>query len=88
MPRRRRQPPVRYTVIEHAAHQSVVNLHGYVLGRSGRRGRGAGVGLRPTGVIAAVERLDAAQSGPAAAEPRILRRYAYAWSLRWTRCSP
>ncbi len=87
MPRRRPQPPVRYAVAEReGAHQVVDQLHGYAL--SSHRTRPAAeaaareLAAGPAAAITAVEALDAAQSGPAAAERRILRRFGYAWSLR------
>lgn len=87
MPRRRPQPPVRYAVIGHeGAHQVVDQLHGYALSshttRPAAEDAARELACNPTAAIAAVEALDAAQSGPAATERRILRRYGYAWSLR------
>lgn len=87
MPRRRSQPPVRYTVTEHQrVHQVVDQLHGYALSRHADR-PSAEVAARdlaadPAAAFLAVEALDAAQSGPETAERRILRRYGYAWSVR------
>ncbi|MGW5136798.1 hypothetical protein [Streptomyces sp. NPDC004135] len=88
MPRpHRSQPPVRYAAAEHeGAHQVVDQLHGYALS-SHTTPEAAEAAARkltddPAAAIAAVEALDAAQSGPAAAERRILRRYGYAWSVR------
>ncbi|WP_371647777.1 MULTISPECIES: hypothetical protein [unclassified Streptomyces] len=87
MPRRRAQPPVRYTVAEHGGvHEVVDTLHGYALSshatRPAAEAAAREVASSPTAAVAAVEALDMAQSGPAAAERRILRRYGYAWSLR------
>lgn len=87
MPRRRPQPPVRYAVIGHeGAHHVVDQLHGYALSshttRPAAEDAAREPACNPTAAIAAVEALDAAQSGPAATERRILRRYGYAWSLR------
>ncbi|MGA5606011.1 hypothetical protein ACPCUF_34200 [Streptomyces griseoincarnatus] len=87
MPRRRPQPPVRYAVIGHeGAHHVVDQLHGYALSshttRPAAEDAARELACNPTAAIAAAEALDAAQSGPAATERRILRRYGYAWSLR------
>ncbi|GAA2917544.1 hypothetical protein GCM10010478_16730 [Streptomyces erythrogriseus] len=61
-------------------------LHGYTLSshttRPAAEDAARELASNPTAAIAAVEALDAAQSGPAATERRILRRYGYAWSLR------
>lgn len=61
-------------------------LHEYALSshttRPGAEAAARELASNPTAAIAAVEALDAAQSGPAATERRILRRYGYAWSLR------
>ncbi|MER8225824.1 hypothetical protein ABTZ58_35840 [Streptomyces sp. NPDC094143] len=88
MPRHHRpQPPVRYAAAEHeGVHQVVDQLHGYALGshstREAAEATARELAADPAAAIAAVETLDAAQSGPAAAERRILRRFGYAWSLR------
>ncbi|MGY1583939.1 hypothetical protein [Streptomyces sp. MN13] len=87
MPRRRHQLPVRYAVAEqNGAHQVVDQLHGYTLSahttRSAAEAAARELASDPAAAVAAVEAVDAAQSGPAAAERRILRRYGYAWSLR------
>ncbi|MER6405864.1 hypothetical protein ABT269_20470 [Streptomyces viridosporus] len=87
MSRRRPQPSVRYAVAEYeGAHQVVDQLHGYALSSHTAR-EAAETAAReltadPGAAVVAVEALDAAQSGPAAAERRILRRFGYAWSLR------
>ncbi|MGW2492389.1 hypothetical protein ACWCV9_34995 [Streptomyces sp. NPDC001606] len=61
-------------------------LHGYTLSshttRPAAEDAARELASNPTAAIAAVEALDAAQSGPAATERHILRRYGYAWSLR------
>ncbi|MEV5358176.1 hypothetical protein [Streptomyces sp. NPDC052693] len=88
MPRHHRpKPPVRYATAERAgAHQVVDQLHGYALSShttpEAAEAAARELAADPAAAIAAVEALDAAQSGPAAAERRILRRYGYAWSLR------
>ncbi|MDQ0994812.1 hypothetical protein [Streptomyces sp. V3I7] len=89
MPRRRpqQQPPVRYAATEHnGAHQVVDQLHGYALTRheTGAEAESAArqMASDPGAAVAAVQALDAAQTGPAADERRMLRRYGYAWSLR------
>ncbi|MGW2651685.1 hypothetical protein ACWC2T_44170 [Streptomyces sp. NPDC001393] len=87
MPRRRPQPPARYAAAEHeGVHQIVDRLHGYTLSshttRPAAEAAARELASNPTAAVAAVESLDAAQSGSAAAERRILRRYGYAWSLR------
>ncbi|MFF8674209.1 hypothetical protein [Streptomyces sp. NPDC015242] len=83
----RPKSPVRYAAAEHAgAHQVVDQLHGYALSshttREAAEAAARELAADPAAAIAAVEALDAAQSGPAAAERRILRRYGYAWSVR------
>jgi hypothetical protein len=64
----------------------VDQLHGYALSSRTTRAAAADTAREltssPTAAVAAVEELDASQTGPAAAERRILRRYGYAWSLR------
>lgn len=87
MPRRRPQPPVRYAVTEkEGAHQVVDQLHGYALSshatHPAAEAAARELASNPTAAVAAVQELDAAQTGPVAAERRILRRYGYAWSLR------
>ncbi|WP_327591453.1 hypothetical protein [Streptomyces chartreusis] len=89
MPRRHPQPqhPARYAAIEHEGHHQVTDqLHGYALssytGRADAEGAVRELTASPTAAIEAVELLDAAQTGPAATERRILRRYGYAFSLR------
>ncbi|MGX4695125.1 hypothetical protein [Streptomyces sp. JNUCC 63] len=87
MPRRHPRPPVRYAVAEQeGAHQVVDQLHGYALSSHttspDAEAAARELASNPAAAVAAVEALDAAQSGPAAAERRILRRYGYAWSLR------
>ncbi|WP_438306579.1 hypothetical protein ACSHXN_43890 (plasmid) [Streptomyces sp. HUAS TT11] len=87
MPRRHLQRPVRYAVAEHeGTHQVVDQLHGYALSshttHAAAEDTAQELASNPTAAIAAVEALDAAQTGPAATERRILRRYGYAWSLR------
>ncbi|GGJ68007.1 hypothetical protein GCM10010121_093350 [Streptomyces brasiliensis] len=87
MRRRRRQPPVRYAVTEsQGAHQVVDQLHGYALSshttRPAAEAAARELASSPAAAVTAAEALDAAQSGPAAAERRTLRRYGYAWSLR------
>ncbi|MEU6511042.1 hypothetical protein [Streptomyces sp. NPDC046942] len=89
MPRhhRRSQHPVRYATAEHeGVHQVVDQLHGYALSTHTSRADAEDsvreLASSPTAAIEAVEELDAGQTGPAATERRILRRYGYAWSLR------
>ncbi|WP_217236424.1 hypothetical protein [Streptomyces sp. AC555_RSS877] len=89
MTRRRTQPqrPVRYAAAEHdGRHQAVDQLHGYALSSHATRAAAEDavreLTASPTAAIEAVEELDAALTGPAARERRILRRYGYAWSLR------
>ncbi|MFJ8364510.1 hypothetical protein [Streptomyces sp. NPDC093984] len=85
---RRRQPSARYAVAGHeGAHQVMDRLHGYAplsshTTRPAAEAAARELASNPTAAIAAVEALDAAQSGPATTERRILRRYGYAWSLR------
>ncbi|MGW4951470.1 hypothetical protein [Streptomyces parvulus] len=85
--RTRPQPPVRYAAAEHhGLHQVVDQLHGYALSSHATIAAAEDavreLTTNPTSAIEAVEELDAAQTGPAAAERRVLRRYGYAWSLR------
>lgn len=87
MPRRHPQPPARYGVAEQdGAHQVVDQLHGYALSthtaHPAAEAAARELASDPAAAIAAVEAVDAAQSGPAAVERKILRRYGYAWSLR------
>ncbi|MBB5109310.1 hypothetical protein [Streptomyces spectabilis] len=87
MPRSRDQARARYAASEHkGAFQVVDQLHGYALGshptRPAAEAAARALDSDPTAAIAAVEHLDAAQTGPAAKERRTLRRYGYAWSLR------
>ncbi|CAL9328028.1 hypothetical protein [Streptomyces griseoflavus] len=87
MSRRRPQPSVRYAVAEHkGAHQVVDQLHGYALSShtapEAAEAAARELATDPAVAVVAVEELDAAQGGPAAAERRILRRFGYAWSLR------
>ncbi|MGW5657192.1 hypothetical protein [Streptomyces humi] len=89
MPRRpsQPQPPARYAVTgPQGAHQVVDQLHGYTLSTHATLAAAESAAREllssPAAAVAAVEALDAAQSGPAAAVRRILRRYGYTWSLR------
>ncbi|MER6691119.1 hypothetical protein [Streptomyces minutiscleroticus] len=87
MSRHRTQPPAPYVVAElDGAHHVVDQRHGYALSSHTTRAAAEEIARELTGnpaaAIAAVQDLDAAQTGPAAAERRLLRRYGYAWSLR------
>ncbi|MGW4102017.1 hypothetical protein [Streptomyces sp. NPDC004976] len=82
MSRRRPQPSVRYAVAEHeGVHQVVDQLHGYApsshSAREAAEAAARDLAADPGAAIAAVEALDAAQGGPAAAERRVLRRFGY-----------
>ncbi|MFD6285398.1 hypothetical protein [Streptomyces sp. NPDC060205] len=79
--------PVRYAAVEHdGRHQVVDQLHGYELSSYATATAAEDavheLTASPTAAIEAVEEFDAAQTGPAATERRILRRYGYDFSLR------
>jgi hypothetical protein len=88
MPRRHPQhePGARYAVTgPSGAHRVVDRLHGYTLSTHttlpAAEATARELASSPAAAIAAVESLDAAQTGPAAEERRTLRRYGYAWTL-------
>ncbi|GAA3087640.1 hypothetical protein GCM10020000_88100 [Streptomyces olivoverticillatus] len=80
-------PAAPYTAVpaDGGGHQVLDARHGYVLAvhatMAAAGGHARHLAADPAAAVAAVRALDAAQTGPAAAARRLLRRYGYHWTL-------